>query len=301
MTAQEHAFHQHLVEHRLIVPSAVPGVFGRSARFEDVLQRFDQFVSKAARGDGAEALHFPPVVSRSTFEKSGFLASFPQLAGSVFSFAGSDAQHQELIQRLHAGEEWHDLQSMSEVCLTPAACYPVYPMLTGSLPEQGKLIDVTSYCFRHEPSPDPARMQAFRMREFVRIASPEIVVEWRGMWLTRGVELLRGLGLDANPDIASDPFFGRRGRMLKVNQKDQMLKFEVLVPITSTESPTAVASFNYHQDHFGSLFDIRTSAGEIAHTACLGFGMERVTMALFKTHGFDSSEWPKAVREQLWP
>ena len=33
-------------------------------------------------------------------------------------------------------------------------------------------MDVFSYCFRHEPSVDPARMQMFRMREFVRIGEP---------------------------------------------------------------------------------------------------------------------------------
>ena len=32
--------------------------------------------------------------------------------------------------------------------------------------------------------------------------------------------------------------------------------------------------------------------GEAAHTACLGFGLERVVMALFKAHGFKSACWP---------
>jgi seryl-tRNA synthetase len=160
---------------------------------------------------------------------------------------------------------------------------------------------MTSYCFRHEPSPDPARMQAFRVREFVRVGEPETVIAWRNMWLDRGVAILQGLGLDAKPDVASDPFFGRGGRLLAVNQKEQKLKFEVLVPMTSDEKPTAVCSFNYHQEHFGALFDIKTSDGAIAQTACLGFGMERVTMALFKTHGFDPKTWPTSVREKLWP
>ena len=39
--------------------------------------------------------------------------------------------------------------------------------------------------------------------------------------------------------------------------------------------------------------------GALAHTACLGFGMERVCMALFKTHGCVPAEWPKNVRELL--
>ena len=46
---------------------------------------------------------------------------------------------------------------------------------------------------------------------------------------------------------------------------------------------------------------IKTQDGAVANTACLGFGMERVCMALFKHHGFDPKKWPAAVREKLWP
>ncbi|HKX95261.1 MAG TPA: hypothetical protein VJM48_11200, partial [Methylibium sp.] len=78
-------------------------------------------------------------------------------------------------------------------------------------------------------------------------------------------------------------------------------KFEVLVPVISLEEPTAVCSFNFHQEHFGSTFGIRTADGATANTACLGFGLERITMALFKTHGCDPAQWPRPVRERLWP
>jgi seryl-tRNA synthetase len=121
------------------------------------------------------------------------------------------------------------------------------------------------------------------------------------MWLERGLRMLRSLGLPARSDVASDPFFGRGGKMLAANQKNARLKFEVLVPVNSEESPTALCSFNWHQDHFGQVFGIKTPDGAVANTACLGFGMERVCMALFKHHGFDPEKWPSAVREVLWP
>jgi seryl-tRNA synthetase len=71
--------------------------------------------------------------------------------------------------------------------------------------------------------------------------------------------------------------------------------------VISAAAPTAVCSFNYHQQHFSSAFDIRTADGSPASTACLGFGLERVVMALFKTHGFDPASWPPEVRRRLWP
>ena len=131
--------------------------------------------------------------------------------------------------------------------------------------------------------------------------TPDQVVAWRNMWLDRGVKLLGDLGLPARSDVAADPFFGRGGKMLETNQLEQELKFEVLVPVISEEKPTAVCSFNWHQEHFSGKFGIRSSADNLAHTACLGFGLERVALALVKAHGFDPREWPADVRRQLWP
>jgi seryl-tRNA synthetase len=113
--------------------------------------------------------------------------------------------------------------------------------------------------------------------------------------------MLRRLGLPASSDVASDPFFGRTGRMMAAQQVEQRLKFEILVPVISKEKPTAVCSFNWHQEHFSGKFGIRTGSERLAHTACLGFGLERVALALVKEHGFDPQRWPGEVRALLWP
>jgi seryl-tRNA synthetase len=88
--------------------------------------------------------------------------------------------------------------------------------------------------------------------------------------------------------------------MMAASQREQALKFEISVPIGGPE-PTAVASFNYHQTHFAETFGIELADGEVAHTSCLGFGLERIAMALFRAHGLDPETWPAAVREELWP
>jgi seryl-tRNA synthetase len=294
---EEQLFHDELVKQRLILPLGVPGVFGRGPVLEDVIECFNQLVTKTTRGDHAEQLHFPPVIPRRLIEQSGFLNSFPHLAGTIFSFQGTDADHRAMQQ----SGEWTAHQKITDVALTSAACYPVYPTLTGTLPQGGRLVTVYSYCFRHEPSMDPARLQSFRMREFIRLGAPEEVFAWREAWIARGAALLRSLGLPVDAVPASDPFFGRAGRMLAAGQRDQKLKFEVVVPIANAERPTAIMSFNYHQDHFASKFHIRSADGQIAHTACLGFGMERIALALVRTHGFDLAGWPPEVRERLWP
>jgi seryl-tRNA synthetase len=294
-------FHDGLVKHGLIVPVGVPGIFGRTAVFEDVLERFNGLVTQVSKNDGAEVLTFPPVINRQVLDKVHYLDSFPHLCGAVYSFFGKEQQARVLSERIHAGEPWSELLGPTEVVLNPAACYPVYPTMTGTVPEAGRLITMLNWVFRHEPSPEPTRMQSFRVREFVRVGTPDQVVEWRDMWLQRGLSLLQSLGLPATSEVASDPFFGRSGKMMAISQKEQRLKFEVVIPVISAENPTAVCSFNFHQEHFGSTFGIRTADEQTANSACLGFGLERIVMALFKTHGFDVGHWPREVRSRLWP
>jgi seryl-tRNA synthetase len=287
-----------------LIPSGVPGVYGRGSDYEDVRLRFDAYVTRVATaaGEAPEVLRFPPVLPRKQIEDLGYLESFPHLAGSVFAFEGTEMQARAMAETAGQHGDWSEHQHQSDLCLTPAVCYPVYPAIgrRGPLPAGGVTIDPgASYAFRHEPSGDPARLQMFHMRELVRIAEPEVVQAWRDGWRDRALELLRALGLDADFDVANDPFFGRSGRMMAASQREQALKFEILVQIAGPE-PTAIASFNYHQDHFSGLYGITTADGGEAHTACLGFGHERIVLALLNTHGLDVGAWPAEVRAELW-
>jgi seryl-tRNA synthetase len=301
-TPDQAAFLAELIDRGLLIASGVAGVYGRSAEFEDVRLRFDDLVSRVARDEGAEAMRFPPVLPRRQLESSGYLKSFPHLAGSVFAFEGTEEQAREQHEAASRHEDWSAYQRQTEVALVPAVCYPVYPAIAarGRLPPGGLTVDPGgSYVFRREPSDDPARLQMFHMRELVRLGEPDAVASWYRLWRDRALDVLISIGLDAAVEVAADPFFGRSGRMLAEGQRQQALKFEIVVPIAGSE-PTAVASFNYHQDHFSSTFGIELGDGGTAHTACLGFGHERVVLALLRAHGLDTEAWPDDVRMRLW-
>lgn len=289
-----------LIEEGWILPSGVRGLSGFGAKFEDVLHRFNALVSRVAADDGAQELTFPPIVPRKLIEEMGYLGNFPHLIGSIHSFFGNDAAARTMAEKASNGERWEDALDITDVMLTPAACYPVYPLFSGKLAPEGRLVTTLNWIFRHEPSDEPTRFQSFRMREFIRVGSGEVVVAWRNQWLERARSLLLDLGLAVESDVANDPFFGRAGKMLAANQRDQKLKFELKVPIISIENPTAICSFNWHQEHFSSKFKIHDSDSNLAQTACLGFGLERVTLALLKTHGLDTTQWPAPVRKLLW-
>ncbi|MGE5095821.1 MAG: amino acid--[acyl-carrier-protein] ligase [Betaproteobacteria bacterium] len=294
------AYRDELIAAGLLVPMGVRGVYGRGGTFEHVIDRFDALVSKHGRELDPVVMRFPPIFARSHYERIDHIDNFPDLMGSVHTFTGDDREHRGMLAKFRAKEDWSRDLSAAEVMMTPAICYPLYPTIAaGKLPEGGLRVDLQGFAFRHEPSDDPARMQIFRMHEYVRVGTPAQALEHRQYWLDKGREILRSVGLEVEAVVANDPFFGRGGKVQKAIQREQALKFEFVIPICSTDKPTAIGSCNYHVDHFGVAFDIRSADGNVAHSACVGFGLERVALALFRTHGLRVEDWPREVRDVL--
>jgi seryl-tRNA synthetase len=285
---------------RLFESMGVAGVYARTRQYEDVVDALQRLISRH-RPESAEVFRFPPVMSLRQLERQGYLNSFPQLLGCVCCLHGSEADIAASVERAKRGADWTQDARAADLVLSPAACYPVYPIAAarGRIPAEGLTFDVAADCFRHEPSRDLDRLQSFRMREFVRIGSPAEVATFREGWMQRATSIAEELELPFEFDRASDPFFGRVGQLLAANQVEQALKFELLIPVRAEGAPTACMSFNYHRDHFGKTWELIDENGETAHSACVAFGMDRLAIALFSIHGLYLEDWPHRLRKTL--
>ncbi len=282
----------------LLIPTRTQGLLHRSGDFERVVQGVERYAAAQRTDQTAPRRWFPPLMPREEFLLTDYLRSFPDLIGSIDVFTGSDKEHRELLSHLDEHRDWTQSLHPAEVVLSSSICHSLYGTLSTDIPQGGLLTECCGFAFRHEPSMDPSRMQSFRMYEFVRVGTPAEAVAHRDEWLQRGLEALAALGLDVRSDAANDPFFGRVGRMLAANQLTSELKYEILIDLNDAKS-TAISSANYHEDHFGLPFGMRTADGAVAHSACFGFGLERITIALFATHGMSLSGWPQEVRTTL--
>ena len=289
----------HLVDH-LFKRMGVDGVYARTALYVDLVERLEQYITRH-RDPQAEVMRFPPVMSRTQLEKSGYLKSFPNLLGCVCALHGTEASIRSAVDRYDNGGDWTTSLTSSDLVLSPAACYPVYPIAAarGKLPHGGWQFDIEADVFRHEPSQSLDRLQSFRMREFVRIGAPDEIVAFREKWMAKAPVLANELALPHTIDVANDPFFGRVGQVMAVSQRQQALKFELLIPYYPGASPTACMSFNYHREHFGHVWGIHDEKGGEAHTSCVAFGIDRLAVALFANHGVDLKKWPASARQAL--
>jgi seryl-tRNA synthetase len=294
------SFREALFQGGLLWPSGVDGVVGLSPRFEEIVSALERYATSRLGRPEDEVLRFPPLTPRAVIERTDYVRSFPHLMGSVHSFAGDDRAQAGLLASAEAEGDWAASLPPTELMLTPAICHPLYPLCRGVLPGGWRRFNVTGWCFRHEPSTDPLRLQAFRQYEWVCLGEPRAVTEQRDHWVGEAMSLLGDLGLDMDVLVANDPFFGRAGRMLAAMQRDESLKLEFVTEVAEG-GPVAIGSCNRHLDHFGTAFGIEVAPGYPAHSACIGFGLERVSLALLACHGLEPLRWPAATRERLWP
>ncbi|MCA1441946.1 hypothetical protein I6F07_17340 [Ensifer sp. IC4062] len=288
-------FRTSMIDKRVLYPLGVQGLYGRSDLFEGVVEGIDARLKDWARAMEAEAVHFPPEMTSQTLASSGYYKSFPQLIAGVHTFCDCADEAPKTLS------DWQTKSSPSEFMLTPAACYPVYPLVKarGQVPAGGALLTVMSYCFRAEASNDLHRQQSFRMREFVRIGSPAEVEEFRRTWYSKAADFLAELGLTGTREVANDPFFGKEGRILKINQRVDELKYEMLVPV-DVDQEAACISFNNHLDAMARKWDLQsTDAESQIHSGCVAFGLERLALAVFLRHGLSAAEWPDELRTFL--
>lgn len=279
-------------------PTPAAGVYLYPASFERVIALLNSGIDGLAADSAYTRLHVPPVIARATIEHAGYVNTFPQLLGTVHSFAGTPKEWARLAPLSDGSGDWHAQQSISDVVLLPAACYPVYATLTGrDLATDPALFHVDATCFRQEASAEPGRLRSFRMVELVTAGSPEHCVRWRAGWLERIPAWLGALGLTVSVVVADDPFFGPGRKLYAAAQRMQELKFE----FTATVAPgivQAVASANLHKDHFGDAYGFASGDGP-GHTSCMAFGLERIALALIEVHGPDPDGWPESVLSVL--
>jgi hypothetical protein len=202
----------------------VGGVYARSAAFEQVIDGLSTLISRH-RDPKTEILRFPPVMSRTHIEKSGYLHSFPHLLGAVSCLHGTEDEIRSAVEQSKVRGDWANALVATDLVLSPAACYPLYPLVAarGPVPLNGLLFDVACDCFRHEATQETGRLQSFRMREFVCVGTPDHVVAFRERWISQSQELANLLGLSYQIEQASDPFFGRTGKLMAISLHELQL------------------------------------------------------------------------------
>lgn len=286
-----------LIEHGWLTSWNAPGVVGFTGRFESVIDGIQAMITATEQVSDQDTLNFPPVIARSVIDTTEYADSFPHLLGTIKTL--DESQAPQYLHEVAEGTPEDELREVSDVVIVPATCYSLYPLVAeaGSVSD-GHTFSVMGSCFRAEASTELGRFRSFRMREFVHFGDLDATTAWRDHRADVAVELFAQLGMSAEKELATDPFFRPLQRVMGPSQIEQQLKYEIVVPLTA-DRRIAIASANLHKDHLCHRFEIHREEGEIASSTCAAFGLERIVLALIAHHGLELEEWPEGVTGAL--
>lgn len=198
---------------------------------------------------GAEEKRLAPLLPKDFVLAGNYIKSFPQHGFSVSNSINESEQY----------------------LLSPTCCYPVFFDLQNS--RHGQSIKVThkNLCFRcEEYYAAGIRQIAYMMREYILMCEDlEEVTTWIEAVKTEVAQMLRGLGLTVDVEVATDPFFNSNDYKQKF-QRDQNLKSEFVV------GGVACGSVNLHLKAFSHACNIVSHEGKDYYSACFGLGYDRV-------------------------
>jgi len=161
------------------------------------------------------------------------------------------------------------------------------------------VVSALGKAFRYEAgySMTLERLWDFTIREMVFLGPRDEVLAAREQTMTAMLQFLDDLGVAGWCEVGNDPFFGGDNSSDRIwSQRMMELKYELRMPVASDRS-IAVGSFNFHNDLFGTAFEIMQEDGSPVQSGCIGFGLERLVYAFVCQFGADEQGWPESVRE----
>lgn len=187
--------------------------------------------------------------------------------------------------------------SAVQLVQNPSTCYHCYAARAGSQVEGNVAVTALTKCHRFEAAnhQDFGRLLEFSLREVIFLGEPDYVRDCREETL----ELVESLATDwqiyGELSPSNDPFFTADFAAKAGQQIRMAMKFEFGAAIPGRDKRLAVMSSNLHGPTFSKSFKIRRPGGPL-HTGCLGFGLERLALAILAQHG-DRTSWPAKLAE----
>ena len=279
------------------------GKYVYSGQVAQVFRCLDNMFREWAEKQSAHEEFFPISVRAESLAKAGYFNTFAQHAFFVSPLELSmnailSAQDDSIFDPDADPQTRQNLQA-PEWVLSPTVCHHCFESRSGQSATNQQTITALNQCSRYEVH-DTSGLQRLRhywMREiiyfrpdakFVQAALEDI--------LEVTTQRLRRWGLSFKVVSASDPFFLDSGSSKRLFQTALLLKRELQMPVSGKY--IACASFNNHQQSLTNTFEISSDQGEIA-SGCVGWGYDRLILAMFSQLGPDIHLWPEVVRSDL--
>jgi len=282
------------------------GFFAFQGNFLKVFHAINRHIKRMADELNAIEQEYPTVWPIDLYKKINYFFEFPQQVILCAAVKNDFEARKEFAEKYSKDKPYTTIEmdalfENATYGLESAVCDCCYYGLAGTRDQPNVFYTCYNKVFRNENSPTKQldRLTNFTVRDIMFVGKKSFVLESRQILIDKLSEFLCSLDLNCKIETANDPFFMNKAAMKSVFQNSNNLKYELLAAIPHQKKDIAVGSINYHMDMFSSAFEIEASGGSLAHSGCIGIGMERLTFALYSQHGEQVSDWPTKVKKNL--
>ncbi len=269
------------------------GLIGLRGSLLALFRFFERKFRALAADYGADENQYPVMVPSDVLAEVGYFGHFPQHI-TFCSHLRGDLPVLEGVAASTDLPEVEGLLATPRHVLTPAVCLPCYRQHRGVIlaEDEVRTLTMQNHVFRYEGTNfrPLKRGWDFTVRDIVFFGSSDDLTRLRSEVMDRAMALCHELDLEVTIELANDPFFLDASRDKAIYQRMGEVKYEMLFPLPN-DAALAASSFNLHRDFYTSVYDTRRAGGELAESACMGFGLERWVYGFLSQKGLDPAKW----------
>ncbi len=282
-----------------------PGLFVYGEPVSTLLRFLDHaLLVRFAAPFGAHEEVYPNCIPARSLSTAHHLGSFPEHLHFLTHLREDLDLLDDFSRRAKAGSNTvvPNLDEVSPLQLVqnPSTCYHCYAARRDSSIEDDTAITATTRCHRFEAANHQqfGRLLEFTLREIIFLGSPGYARATREQCLQLIRQLAGDWRLYGELAPANDPFFSADFAAKANQQRRLAMKFEYRMTIPGEDKKLAVMSSNLHGPTFSKAFNIK-QGGRVINSGCLGFGMERLALAIIAQHGSDPVLWPPGLAQDF--
>lgn len=282
-----------------------PGLFIWREPASTLLRFLDHMVLvRFARAFGAREEVYPNCIPADGLGRANHFSSFPEHLHFLAHLPQDLDVLDAFAEDARSVTEWSQVElpgtTRARLVNNPSTCYHCYSARRDSTIEQNTALTVVTKCHRYEAAnhKEYGRLLEFSMREVVFLGEPDYVRACRARTLEEVQRLAEDWSLYGELVASNDPFFTSDFKAKSAQQHRLAMKVEYRMLIPGQAKKLAIMSSNLHGPTFSKAFHI-TMDGRLINTGCLGFGLERLALAILAQHGQDPAAWPAGLQKDF--
>jgi hypothetical protein len=263
----------------------------------ELYKKYDELFDQIAQRLDVQSRKYPSLIAKNTLSKCNYFTSFPQNVLFVSEFP----HRIDVLEKVKTTDNYQELTRHNGFVLSPAVCFHCYEEFSNCIIDNNLMLTSVGTCYRHEAPwrVGGQRLNEFTMREVIFIGDSLFIEEKRQQFIDEIWGLFEELGFSGRIETASDPFYFPKDYSTKGQyQLLSSMKYELLYDNGKNKS-FSIVSFNNVKDTLCKEFNIRNSSGDIKHSGCVAFGIDRWVYATLLTYGTDINTWPQDIKIKL--